>query len=174
MENASKALIMAGGVLIAILLLTFFVYILNVIGAHTARVYEDLEASEISEFNQKFLNYDGRDDLKIQDVVTIVGLAIDNNITGKIQTETAVYVDENNDGNFTQDENWAKEGNTSEKILQGHIADVINGTQYICEVNVNEKTTIVDEIKIRRVEIDIYNRYINYNLICFLYEIYGL
>lgn len=88
MENASKALLIAGGVLIAILVMTVGVYFSRMIADHSARVYAQLEESRRTEFNQKFLNYDvnhrkedgsSNTDLNIQDVVTIVNLARNSN-----------------------------------------------------------------------------------------------
>ena len=82
MENASKALFISGGMLIAILLLTFFSYMFSRVGEQTASIYDQMEEADIREFNQKFLQYDTGDYDKenryitIQDVVTIVNLAI--------------------------------------------------------------------------------------------------
>lgn len=116
MENASKALLIAGGVLIAILLLTIFAYLFAHMAEGTSAMYAKLEESEINEFNQKFLNYEGRgtnkigkdedgndifDTLSIQDVVTIINLAQDNNksskrpITIKVWVNTNDWTDEN-------------------------------------------------------------------------------
>lgn len=90
MENASKALLIAGGVLIAILVMTLGIYFSRMIADHSARVYAQLEESRRTEFNQKFLNYDinhrkedgsSNTDLTIQDVVTIVNLAQSSNIS---------------------------------------------------------------------------------------------
>ena len=42
MENASKALLIAGGVLIAILLLTLFSYLFRQMASSTSNIYENL------------------------------------------------------------------------------------------------------------------------------------
>ena len=60
MENASKALLIAAGVLIAILILTLFSYLMRQMGSSTSGIYSKLSQREITEFNQKFLNYEGR------------------------------------------------------------------------------------------------------------------
>ena len=60
MENASKALIMAGGVLLAMLLLSLGTYLFKNMGVSSSNVYSKLEESDITEFNQQFLNYDDR------------------------------------------------------------------------------------------------------------------
>ena len=84
MENASKALLIAGGVLIAILLLTLFSYLFRQMASSTSNIYENLEKHEITEFNQQFLNYEGRgvetgkSPLKVQDVASLINLAQDS------------------------------------------------------------------------------------------------
>ena len=92
MENASKALLIAGGVLIGILVLTFFVYIYQQMTGDAQEIYTALDRPEVSNFNQKFLNYEGRDDLTIQEVVTIVNMAKDNNDAERKPIRIAVYV----------------------------------------------------------------------------------
>ncbi len=75
MENASKALLIAGGVLIAILLLTIFSYLFGKMSENTSAIYKEMEKHEVSEFNQQFLNFEGNDSLTAQDVATILNLA---------------------------------------------------------------------------------------------------
>ena len=55
MENATKALLIAGSVLLLILVLTFMTYLFNKVGGQTAKMYGNLEESDISEFNQIFI-----------------------------------------------------------------------------------------------------------------------
>lgn len=93
MENASKALIIAGGVLIVILVLTLFAYINTKMGSGTHNLYSRLEDHDITEFNQKFLNYDGNKNLKIQDVVTLINTANNANINNNIGAHVDVLVD---------------------------------------------------------------------------------
>ena len=97
MENASKALLIAGGVLIAILVMTLGIYFSRMIADHSARVYAQLEESRRTEFNQKFLNYDinhrkedgsSNKDLTIQDVITIVNLAKNSNEYNQLENAT--------------------------------------------------------------------------------------
>ena len=92
MENASKALIIAAGVLIAILLLSIFTYLMSSMSASSSNIYSTLEESEITEFNQQYFNYEGRTNLVIQDVITIINMAKDSNQRGQFP-EVKVYVD---------------------------------------------------------------------------------
>ena len=91
-ENASKALIIAGGVLIVILVLTLFAYINTKMGSGTHNLYSRLEDHDITEFNQKFLNYDGNKNLKIQDVVTLINTANNANKNNNIGAQVSVLV----------------------------------------------------------------------------------
>lgn len=92
MENASKALIIAGGILIVILVLTLFAYINTKMGSGTHNLYSRLEDHDITEFNQKFLNYDGNKNLKIQDVVTLINTANNANKNNNIGAQVSVLV----------------------------------------------------------------------------------
>lgn len=140
MENAAKALLIAGGVMIAILLLTLFAYIFSHIATSTSSIYSTLEESEITKFNQQFLNYEGRgvgslDPLTIQDVVTIINLAKDNNKSAKRPTTIKVKVN----GNDWTDEN-------TNNLLENYM-----NNQYKCNtggVQINRSTLLVEEVGI--------------------------
>jgi len=77
MENASKALVMAGSVLIGVLILSLMVTLF--INARTvSKEHEATKNSEaIQQFNVNFIKYVGQD-LTIHDVVTICNFAIEN------------------------------------------------------------------------------------------------
>jgi len=79
MENASKALIMAGTILISIMVISLGVYIINMFGEYTARQEQERADKKIAEFNAQFLKYEGRDDITAQDIVTVANLAKANN-----------------------------------------------------------------------------------------------
>lgn len=74
MENTAKALIIAGGVLIAILLASLFTYLARTMADSTEPFYSMMDDNEIAEFNQRFLKYEDREDLTVQDVATIINL----------------------------------------------------------------------------------------------------
>ena len=87
MENASKALLIAGGVLIAVLVLSLGVYFARNMAGSASNIYSDLDDSERTEFNQQFLIYEGKDDLTVADVVTIINLAQDSNASGNVPVQ---------------------------------------------------------------------------------------
>ncbi len=94
MENASKALIMAAGVLIGILILSLAIYLFANFGAASAEVHRQNEANQINQFNAQFTSYEGRTDITIHDVVTVANLAKDSNANYELtsQTETNYYI----------------------------------------------------------------------------------
>ena len=75
MENASKALLMAGGVLIAILILTVVVILFNTYGQLAPTYEKELEENEIKKFNSNFTKFEGREDITIQEIVTLTNFA---------------------------------------------------------------------------------------------------
>ena len=85
MENASKALLIAGGMLLLILVLSLAIYIFKQMGLQTSEFYQEIGDTENYEFNQQFFNYE-RNDLKIHDVVTVINLARDANKREKVPT----------------------------------------------------------------------------------------
>lgn len=92
MENASKALIMAGGVLIGILLLSLAVYLFIDFGTTSADINDKNAQQQIVEFNSKFTSYENKNDLTIYDVLTVVGYAKENNKYYEGLEQYKVYV----------------------------------------------------------------------------------
>lgn len=85
MENASKALIIAGTILIGILLIALLVYFFNsALGVNKA-YKENINITRIVEFNTKFTKYDisqkqyeesdGKNYVRIYDIITLGNLA---------------------------------------------------------------------------------------------------
>lgn len=79
MENAAKALLMAGGILIGVLLITLAVAIFSGVGTFSDEVNTNIQNKVIYEFNAQFEIYNKRKDLTAQDIVTIINLANDYN-----------------------------------------------------------------------------------------------
>jgi len=58
MENASKALTIAGGVLIAVMLAVLVYYVFNHWGEIQKMKQEDVETVKVEEFNKSYLSYE--------------------------------------------------------------------------------------------------------------------
>ena len=85
MENASKALLMAGGVLIGILIISLAVYLFADFGSKSASINAQNSQKQLSAFNSKFTSYQGFKDadgnwqITIYDIITVKGYALENN-----------------------------------------------------------------------------------------------
>ena len=66
MENASKALIMAASVLIAIMVLSLGVYLFSIFGGTSQEITNIITESQISEFNSNLTKYEGKTDIREQ------------------------------------------------------------------------------------------------------------
>lgn len=75
MENISKALIMAGETLIAILVIGLFVTINTLFGRFSKNINKQLEASNISVKNAVFMGYEGRVNILVTEVASIINYA---------------------------------------------------------------------------------------------------
>lgn len=75
MENAAKALLIAGGVLIAIIMVCIGVYLYSLFSNQSNEYSEIISATEIGKFNSKFSTYIGRKNIKPQEIVSAVNLA---------------------------------------------------------------------------------------------------
>lgn len=79
MENASKALLMAAGVLIGIMVLSLAVYLATSFSQLYADVNEKNVQQQLVQFNTRYTAYEYRTDLTIYDILTVVGYAKENN-----------------------------------------------------------------------------------------------
>ena len=79
MENASKALLMAGGILISILVISLLVGLFQSTGRLNQSYNKEIETSEVQKFNSNFTKYLTQK-ISIYDVITICNFAENNNI----------------------------------------------------------------------------------------------
>lgn len=88
MENASKALLIAGGILLAILILGLLALLLSSISSNQLAEEKKTEAKQLQEFNQQWEAYNKKA-LFGSEIITVVNKAIQNN-------ESAETMDEKN------------------------------------------------------------------------------
>lgn len=79
MENASKALIMAAGILIGVLVLSLGVYLFTSFGNSAAQIQKENEINALNKFNSQFVAYQGRKDVTIYEILELANLASENN-----------------------------------------------------------------------------------------------
>lgn len=103
MENASKALIIAAGVLLGIMIISVGVVLFRSLGSSGAEIMGYIERVQVAEFNNQFYKYYGKvtnynettkqyeeSTIKVtsHDIVSIANLAQKNNIQYEVQNET--------------------------------------------------------------------------------------
>lgn len=79
MENASKALLMAAGVLIGILILSLTIYLFTSFASTSSEVHKENVKQQRDQFNSQFTSYEGKDDNTIYSIVTVANLATETN-----------------------------------------------------------------------------------------------
>ena len=104
MENASKALIIAGEILIGILILSLASYMIIQFGNFSKNMNEQMSATEIRSFNVKFTNFSGRSNISMQEIATIVNFAKQSNNKYNVSPGDAYYVDVKIDGSSVLDD----------------------------------------------------------------------
>lgn len=89
MENASKALLIAGGVLIAILIVSVLVVTLNIVNSNQRTREKTLATEQLAEFNQKYEAYNKKA-LRGTDIITLKNMAKSegNAVTVKVTNGT--------------------------------------------------------------------------------------
>lgn len=121
MENASNALLISGGILIAMLIIAIGVVIFSNYGELGLTYDQTLQATEIQKFNTNFLKFEGKTDISIQEIVTLVNFAKQY----KEQTGTDIKVIIQGRGNLVEKEDITELIKTysDEKFKCGNITD---------------------------------------------------
>ena len=148
MENASKAIIIAGSVLLLIAVLSFASYMWGRVGSQTSEFYEQLSQSDIDEFNQQFLNYNGKDDLTIQDVVSIINIAKNNNEKGKLPV--TVIVNSNFEGNNLQEKSTSDLNSMLKKYIYFKDTDGTYKNTFSCTTAYATNSKLIGKITINK------------------------
>lgn len=92
MENATKALTMAGGVLIAIMTIAALLYAASTWGIIPQKQGETEASKQLAAFNQQYESYD-RNALYGTDLISVLNKAIDNNENYSVKPGERMYVD---------------------------------------------------------------------------------
>ena len=79
MDNAPRALIMAGEILIAIMVVSLFTVIITVFGNFSSNTNAKLAQSRITAFNSKFYKFQYRIDISAQEVASAINYAKESN-----------------------------------------------------------------------------------------------
>jgi len=162
MENASKALIIAGEVLIGVMILSVAVYVFQMFAGYSEERYKEIEDRQIAAFNSQFLTFYGlrTDDegkqtpikCTIHDIVSLANLAQRHNKEQQLEdnsgySENTLYVqiDLNNMRNiekYTNDQliQLIKQ-NDLQQVLDRETGKYETQTKYYkctaCDININ-------------------------------------
>ena len=95
MENASKAVIIAGSILIGIIVISIGVFLFMKY-RETGTLYEqNAKSAEIQKFNQNFTKFEGREDITIYEIVSLANFAREynekNNLIGTEAIEVRIH-----------------------------------------------------------------------------------
>lgn len=151
MENASKALLMAAGVLIGILILSLAVYLFVSFGSTSAELHKQNEAQQIAQFNSQFTSYEGKEGLTIYDVITVANLATESNIyyefpkRNSMATGTDNYISVIYNG-VPIEKGYDYHGNINyNDYIKNDLRDE-DLQEYTCKVNISQTTQRVYQV----------------------------
>ncbi len=149
MENASRALLMAGGILVGVLIVTLMIT-LFLSARDLSNTYDASKQSEaIQQFNQNFTKYIGQD-ITMHQIITLCNFA-------DIKNNKIVNVSKSKEGSYTLDESQLRTDIiAANNRASGNVkVDVV----YSISVKMDEDTGYVSEIKFsnRRFKIVTYN-----------------
>lgn len=149
MENASKALLMAAGVLIGVLVLALIIYLFTYFGAEAQKFSEIINQNQLTKYNAQYTVYDGRKDLSVYDVVSIINTAYENNekhrddSTYETEYQVKVMLDGEDKANV----------DIQVQDLSQKITNLIEGnyeTKYKCKVLFYDENGKVKEVRITK------------------------
>ncbi len=93
MDNASKALIIAGEVFIGILVLSLMVAVFVLFGNFSAQMHDNMTKSQRTEFNSHFLSMEYRINITAQEIVTLVNYVKQINDARELDYDTRTSSD---------------------------------------------------------------------------------
>ncbi len=130
MENASKALLMAAGVLIGMLIVSLAVYLFVSFGMTSAEIHKKQEQQQLEQFNAQFTSYLGKDSITVYDIITVANLAKENNSYYELQKNRSVKATgkDNYISIYIQGVGFIQENNETEneKLIQEDIDKIKN------------------------------------------------
>lgn len=145
MENASKALLIAGGILLSLLILSLLVMLLSSISSSKLTEEEKLAAKELKEFNDQWEAYNKKV-LYGTDLISVVNKAIDNNKKMDLLETNRYYVnihiDFKSETFTTEIEELDKRTSVSSPVSEATVTE--GGTS----ININDRVSFAREINL--------------------------
>ena len=158
MENASRALLMAATILIAVMLISLGTYLFATFGNYSKNINNNINSKTKQEFNAQFTKYETSESgepCTVYDIVTIINLAKNcndqyeeyqgSNKPESYDNQNNVYIfvtingnEVNEKSNTTKLKNFISQHNTT---TDGEYND-----KYNCTVNISNQTGLVKSI----------------------------
>ncbi len=140
MENASKALIIAGAILLAILIISLGIMIYNQASGTVNN--NAIDEVDITSFNQKFTQYEG-DNIKGAQVDALLDQIRTNNVTYQDDTSRQVQLEVKSGTNWTS--NTLPSGNL---IGNTSLTRAQSGSSYKVKCTMDSKSGLVEKVTI--------------------------
>ena len=142
MENASKALIMAAGVLIGLIIISLAIYLFTNFATMSRNVHEQIDETRIGKFNEQFLVYEGKE-VNIYDIISVANLAIENNSYYELDVQT--------NGNYYIKVTLNKTKDELKSYMEADLQNINLASPdlktYNCKVSINNTTKLVNKIE---------------------------
>ena len=156
MENASNALVMAGGILIAVMIISLAVFTFRGSAQFAENFERTSEDTNLEIFNRKFEIYEARDDLTIQDIVTVTNLAKDINMKNGESKNSIYYIQVILEGGGYNNKKNFEELSQSELYDEMKNLSFKNNTntevqKFSCSLQYNDKTNRVNVVKFKKI-----------------------
>lgn len=165
MENASRALLMAATILIAVMLISLGTYLFATFGNYSKNINNNINSKTKQEFNAQFTKYEGGDPCTVYDIVTVINLAKNSNSKyeeyqninrpGDYQNESNAYIYVTVNVNVNGERNISEVSNETElnnfinnnnQTRLGNNGNITYEKQYKCAINISNKTGLVKSI----------------------------
>lgn len=153
MENTSNALIIAGEILIAVLVLSLFAYMVVQFGSFSSQMHEEMVESQITNFNSNFTIYSYRTNITAQEIATAINFAKQSNNNKDLQWNdssiyyTTVYIDNENVFNsskYIKNKEEYESNNKIDEVIRKFIKE--NNTKYFgCNASLEKKGNKINQ-----------------------------
>lgn len=90
MENASKALLIAGAILLSLMILAVGIILYNNFSDTTKKYSDNLSATELAKFNAKFEVFRGRTDITAQEIASLINIVVEYKNKTPMNVEVSV------------------------------------------------------------------------------------
>lgn len=161
MENTSNALIMAGEILIAILVLSLFAFIVIQFGSFSSEMHKDMVDSQLASFNNNFTIYSYRTNITAQEIATAINFAKQANDDKALEWNDSseyyvtVYIDNENvfySNKYIKSKEEYQNANKIDEVIRKFIKE--NNTKYFaCNASLEKKGNKINQ---KKYEKDIY------------------